>query len=744
VAEFKAALESADFYTTGGTDVALADGGTGASLTAPTVDRLLMWDQGGSTIAFGVLGNIATHGSPTTGDFLLVQRQSSDDLVKVDWADLPGAAGGAPTSAQYLVVTLDGTLSAERSIAAGNGINFTDGGANSTFTIAADAASDTVDGIVELATTTEVLTGTDATRAVTPDSLAALWEKGANVASAATLSLGEGGYFHVTGTTTITDIDFATPKDGRDAILEFDGVLTLTHNATTLKLPGGASITTAAGDTCRVVQDATDNVRVAWYQRAAGGAIGAQPLDATLTALAAFNTNGLLTQTAADTFAGRTITGTANQITVTAGDGVSGNPTLSLPSDIIVPTVITTPNTGLHLLDTNASHDLIVAPGSDLTADRTLTVVTGDRNHAIDFTDPGAADTFWGWDDSADRWEALTAAEAAAIISGTSTFQPLDTTLTAFAAYNTNGLITQTAADTFTGRTITGTTNEIEVTNGNGVAGNPTIGLPDTIVITTSIELGNATDTTLARVSAGQVSIEGVTIATSSNTLTLTNKTFDANGTGNALSNVEVADFAAAAITTAADTIAGNDSDTQVPTTAAVIDFVTGRKEIYVPAAAMWPKATNGAAEITYDSGANDVTVFALGFDTTTQEYAQFGIAMPNSWNEDTVTFIPYWTNTGGASTQTVVWSLAGRALSNDDAIDGTFGTVQTSTDTWLAQNDMHVGPESAAITIGGTPAANDFVMFEISRVVGSDNMAGDAVLLGIKLVLTMATANDA
>jgi hypothetical protein len=39
--------------------------------------------------------------------------------------------------------------------------------------------------------------------------------KGADVASAATLSLGAGGYFHVTGTTTITDIDFAAPANGR-------------------------------------------------------------------------------------------------------------------------------------------------------------------------------------------------------------------------------------------------------------------------------------------------------------------------------------------------------------------------------------------------------------------------------------------------------------------------------------------------------------------------------------------------
>lgn len=136
---------------------------------------------------------------------------------------------------------------------------------------AIQTSSATVKGVVELATTTEALTGTDATLAVTPDALAAFWEKGSDIASASTISIGEGGYFHVTGTTTITDIDFATDKAGRCAWLIFDGALTLTHNATTLILQGGANITTAAGDACLVVsEDGSDNVRVPIYSRKSG------------------------------------------------------------------------------------------------------------------------------------------------------------------------------------------------------------------------------------------------------------------------------------------------------------------------------------------------------------------------------------------------------------------------------------------------------------------------------------------
>lgn len=59
-----------------------------------------------------------------------------------------------------------------------------------------------------------------------------------------------------------------------------------------------------------------------------------------------------------------------------------------------------------------------------------------------------------------------------------------------------------------------------------------------------------------------------------SDTLTLTNKTFDANGTGNSISNIEVADFAGSAIINVSETLASNDSDTALVTAGAIIDYV--------------------------------------------------------------------------------------------------------------------------------------------------------------------------
>jgi hypothetical protein len=98
--------------------------------------------------------------------------------------------------------------------------------------------------------------------------------KGSAVASATTTDIwaAEGDYVHITGTTTITGLGTA-PVAGAQKVVVFDGALTLTHNATSLILPGGANITTAANDRMIVRADTTANMMVISYVKANGKSV---------------------------------------------------------------------------------------------------------------------------------------------------------------------------------------------------------------------------------------------------------------------------------------------------------------------------------------------------------------------------------------------------------------------------------------------------------------------------------------
>lgn len=168
-----------------------------------------------------------------------------------------------------------------------------------------------------------------------------------------------------------------------------------------------------------------------------------------------------------------------------------------------------------------------------------------------------------------------------------------------------------------------------------------------------------------------------------------------------------------------------------------------GLETIWIPAGAMTTRTTNGAASGSSESTTNRVMKKTLDFDTSTQEFAQFMVRFPKSWNEGTVTFAPIWTAASGSGG--VVWALQGIALSDDDALDTAYGTEQTSTDTLITALDVHVGPTSSAITIGGTPAVGDWVSFQIKRNVsdGSDTLGVDALLMGVVIFFTTNSSED-
>ena len=171
-----------------------------------------------------------------------------------------------------------------------------------------------------------------------------------------------------------------------------------------------------------------------------------------------------------------------------------------------------------------------------------------------------------------------------------------------------------------------------------------------------------------------------------------------------------------------------------------------GKESIYVPAAAMYPSTTNPCSDITQvETTALRPDLKVLDFADGADDFAQFSVAFPKSWNEGTVTFQPFWTVTG-TNTGTVAWQLAAVAITNDESINTAFGTQVATTALAFSgtSNDLMVSAESGAVTIAGSPAANDMCFFQINRDVSADTQSGAARLLGIKLFFTTDAANDA
>jgi hypothetical protein len=216
--------------------------------------------------------------------------------------------------------------------------------------------------------------------------------------------------------------------------------------------------------------------------------------------------------------------------------------------------------------------------------------------------------------------------------------------------------------------------------------------IPAALPVTT-LEVGHASDTTVARVSAGVLSVEGVNLIT----------------------------------TTTGDARYLRQGLTTIP----------------VMAGAMTATTTSGAVKATYETTTNDFTYVTLDFSLSAINNATFAIPMPKNWNDGTVTFQPIWTAASG--TGDVVWQMQAVAVSNDDPLDATWGTAQVSQDTFILAGDVHIGPTSAAITVAGTPAADDLILFRIQRdpAHANDTFSALASLIGIRLFFTTNAADD-
>jgi len=173
---------------------------------------------------------------------------------------------------------------------------------------------------------------------------------------------------------------------------------------------------------------------------------------------------------------------------------------------------------------------------------------------------------------------------------------------------------------------------------------------------------------------------------------------------------------------------------------------IAGKETIWVPAVAMYPSTTNPATANQVETTALRPDMKVMDFADSADDFAQFAVAMPKSWNLGTVTYQVFWTpsttNTGNC-----IFGLQGVAMGDGDTIDAVFGTAVTVTDAGIGTvEDQQVSAESGAVTIAGSPADDQQCYFQLYRDAdaGGDTYTGVARVLGIKIFYTTDAANDA
>ena len=163
-------------------------------------------------------------------------------------------------------------------------------------------------------------------------------------------------------------------------------------------------------------------------------------------------------------------------------------------------------------------------------------------------------------------------------------------------------------------------------------------------------------------------------------------------------------------------------------------------QSLWVPVNAMRPSSSNGCALVTtVETTARRPDLNVMDFDPSSDEFAQFSVQWPNSWDKGTLTFKAYFTVTG-TNTGTVAWGLSGLALSDNDSMNTEFptATVATAKAHSGTSNDINVTAESGTVTVGGTPQNGDLTFFQVQRDVSADTQTGDARLLGIQITFVI------
>ena len=232
----------------------------------------------------------------------------------------------------------------------------------------------------------------------------------------------------------------------------------------------------------------------------ADGVLGNPSFNLTddLAALEGLTGTGLAVRTGDSIWTQRSIAGTAGDVTISNGDGVLGNPTISLN-------------------DTGIAIDTYVA----LTVDSKGRAISGAK------TQP---------------WSTISNTPTSVSGYGITDAQPLDADLTAIAAVAGTGFLARTAANSWSQRSIGSTS--LNIINGDGVTGNPsinlpTVGTPSTYAYVTTDEYGRVVNGVPTSGLVAQQITGDIPVATTTSTIPFDNSIPNSNE-GALLSSVTI------------------------------------------------------------------------------------------------------------------------------------------------------------------------------------------------------------
>lgn len=148
------------------------------------------------------------------------------------------------------------------------------------------------------------------------------------------------------------------------------------------------------------------------------------------------------------------------------------------------------------------------------------------------------------------------------------------------------------------------------------------------------------------------------------------------------------------------------------------------------------PTVTAGAgAPAQIEMGTNKNVYDYLPFDGgTVDEYGYANVPMPDDYDGGTVTAQFYWMHPTTTTNFKVSWGMAGVCIADAGDLDVAPGTFQYANDTGGTANVKYMSPETAAITIAGSPAAKNLCQFRFVRHCSdttNDTLAVDAYLIG-------------